>query len=100
MGTEFARVGVVVLGRMGAGIARLLARGGLDVVGIEINDEALARGKAHLEGSTGRAVKRGRLTEDGQKEILGRITLSTDFEDLADRDLVIEAVPERLELKR
>ncbi len=85
---------------MGAGIAEVLARGGLAVVGIEVNREALDRGRGNLESSTGRAVKRGRLTEDAQREILDRITLSTDFADLGDCDLVIEAVPERLDLKR
>ncbi|WP_433474120.1 3-hydroxyacyl-CoA dehydrogenase family protein [Spirillospora sp. CA-142024] len=99
-GGSFSRVGVVGLGTMGAGIAEVLARGGLAVVGIEVNRDALERGRGHLEGSTGRAVKRGRLTEDAQREILGRITLSTDFADLGDCDLVIEAVPERLDLKR
>ncbi|GGU98426.1 3-hydroxybutyryl-CoA dehydrogenase [Actinomadura cremea] len=97
---SFIRVGVVGLGTMGAGIAEVLARGGLAVVGIEINADALERGRGHLESSTGRAVKRGRLTEDAQREILDRITLSTDFADLGDCDLVIEAVPERLDLKR
>ncbi|KAB2345978.1 3-hydroxyacyl-CoA dehydrogenase family protein [Actinomadura rudentiformis] len=99
-GGSFSRVGVVGLGTMGAGIAEVLARGGLAVVGIEINQDALDRGRGNLEGSTGRAVKRGKLTEEAQREILDRITLSTDFADLAECDLVIEAVPERLELKR
>ncbi|MES9536004.1 MULTISPECIES: 3-hydroxybutyryl-CoA dehydrogenase [unclassified Actinomadura] len=99
-GGSFNRVGVVGLGTMGAGIAEVLARGGLAVVGIEVNREALERGRGNLESSTGRAVKRGKLTEDAQHEILGRITLSTDFADLGDCDLVIEAVPERLDLKR
>ncbi|MEU9871346.1 3-hydroxybutyryl-CoA dehydrogenase [Actinomadura sp. NPDC048021] len=99
-GGSFSRVGVVGLGTMGAGIAEVLARGGLAVVGIEVNREALERGRGNLESSTGRAVKRGRLSEDAQREILGRIALSTDFADLGDCDLVIEAVPERLDLKR
>ncbi|TDB85901.1 3-hydroxybutyryl-CoA dehydrogenase [Actinomadura sp. 7K534] len=99
-GGSFSRVGVVGLGTMGAGIAEVLARGGLAVVGIEVNQDALERGRGHLENSTGRAVKRGRLTEDAQREILGRVALSTDFADLGDCDLVIEAVPERLDLKR
>ncbi|MGI5207164.1 3-hydroxyacyl-CoA dehydrogenase family protein [Spirillospora sp. CA-108201] len=99
-GGSFSRVGVVGLGTMGAGIAEVLARGGLAVVGIEVNREALERGRGNLESSTGRAVKRGRLTEDARREILGRITLSTDFADLGDCDLVVEAVPERLDLKR
>ncbi|TDC58060.1 3-hydroxybutyryl-CoA dehydrogenase [Actinomadura sp. KC345] len=99
-GGSFSRVGVVGLGTMGAGIAEVLARGGLAVVGIEVGTEALERGRGHLEGSTGRAAKRGRLTEDARREILGRVTLSTDFADLGGCDLVIEAVPERLDLKR
>ncbi|WP_030169508.1 3-hydroxyacyl-CoA dehydrogenase family protein [Spirillospora albida] len=99
-GGSFSRVGVVGLGTMGAGIAEVLARGGLAVVGIEIDRDALERGRGNLESSTGRAVKRGRLTEDAQREILGRIELSTDFADLGDCDLVVEAVPERLDLKR
>jgi 3-hydroxybutyryl-CoA dehydrogenase len=98
--SRFGKVGVVGLGTMGAGIAEVLARGGRDVVGIEIDDAALARGRAHLESSTGRAVKRGKLTEEAQSAIWDRITWSTAFADLSDRDLVIEAVPERLELKR
>jgi 3-hydroxybutyryl-CoA dehydrogenase len=98
--STFGKVGVVGLGTMGAGIAEVLARGGRNVVGIEVDDDALARGRGHLESSTGRAVKRGRLTEDARSAILDRITLSTHFADLSDRDLVIEAVPERLELKR
>lgn len=97
---SFRKVGVVGLGTMGAGIAEVLARGGVETVGIEINDEALARGRSHVETSTGRAVNRGKLTEEGQAEIIGRILFSTDFASLSDCDLVIEAVPERLELKR
>ncbi|GAA3232932.1 3-hydroxyacyl-CoA dehydrogenase [Actinocorallia longicatena] len=96
---SFEKVGVVGLGTMGAGIAEVLARGGIATVGIEIDDEALARGRANVASSTGRAVKRGKLTEEGQAEILGRILFSTDFADLADCGLVIEAVPERLDLK-
>ncbi|MFC7729927.1 3-hydroxyacyl-CoA dehydrogenase [Actinomadura keratinilytica] len=99
-GGSFSKVGVVGLGTMGAGIAEVLARGGLAVVGIEVGPEALERGRGHLESSTGRAVKRGRLTEEARREILGRVTLSTEFADLGDCDLVIEAVPERLDLKR
>ncbi|MFI0367632.1 3-hydroxyacyl-CoA dehydrogenase family protein [Actinomadura sp. 1N219] len=99
-GRSFSRVGVVGLGTMGAGIAEVLARGGLAVVGVEVDRDALERGRGHLETSTGRAVKRGRLSEEAQREILDRVTLSVDFADLGDCDLVIEAVPERLDLKR
>ncbi|MFC6886944.1 3-hydroxyacyl-CoA dehydrogenase family protein [Actinomadura yumaensis] len=97
---SFSRVGVVGLGTMGAGIAEVLARGGLDVVGVEVDAEALERGRGHLERSTGRAVERGRLTGEARDAILGRTTLTTEFADLGGCDLVIEAVPERLDLKR
>jgi 3-hydroxyacyl-CoA dehydrogenase-like protein len=99
-GGAFGRVGVVGLGTMGTGIAEVIARGGVPVVGIEISEDALARGRGHLEKSTGRAVKRGRLTAEAQAAILERVTLSTSFDSLSECDLVIEAVPERLELKR
>ncbi|MBW8483871.1 3-hydroxyacyl-CoA dehydrogenase [Actinomadura parmotrematis] len=99
-GDSFSKVGVVGLGTMGAGIAEVLARGGLPVVGVEIDEAALERGRGHLEKSTGRAVKRGRLTADAQRGILDRVELSTDFAALGECDLVIEAVPERLDLKR
>jgi 3-hydroxybutyryl-CoA dehydrogenase len=97
---EFRTVGVVGLGTMGAGIAEVFARNGISVVGVEINDEALNRGRQHLEHSTGRAVKRGKITEADQAEILGRITLTTEMKDLADADIVVEAVVESLEVKK
>ncbi|MDN3351741.1 3-hydroxyacyl-CoA dehydrogenase [Actinomadura sp. DC4] len=100
MSASLSRVGVVGLGTMGAGIAEVLARGGYDVVGVEVNDDALQRGRGHLEKSTGRAVRRGRLSEAERQAILGRVALDTSFAALADCDLVIEAVPERLDLKR
>ncbi|MCD0451354.1 3-hydroxyacyl-CoA dehydrogenase [Actinocorallia sp. API 0066] len=95
----FGKVGVVGLGTMGAGIAEVLARGGIDTVGIEVNEAALERGRTTVENSTARAVTRGRLTEEAREQILGRLTFSTDFTDLGDRDLVIEAVPELIDLK-
>ncbi|GAA0315649.1 3-hydroxybutyryl-CoA dehydrogenase [Actinoallomurus spadix] len=100
MAASLNKVGVVGLGTMGAGIAEVLARSGLSVVGVEVGDEALRRGRGHLERSTGRAVKRGRLSVDEQQAILGRIELSTSFGALGDCDLVVEAVPEQLPLKR
>ncbi len=56
MSREITRVGVVGLGTMGAGIAEVFARSGYDVVGLDINEAALERGRGHVEGSTGRAL--------------------------------------------
>jgi 3-hydroxybutyryl-CoA dehydrogenase len=100
MSAQFAKAGVVGVGTMGAGIIEVLARNGLDVVGVEIDDKALARGRAHLESSTARAVKGGKLTETERDELLARVTLTTDLGGVAEADLVIEAVPEDLDLKR
>jgi 3-hydroxybutyryl-CoA dehydrogenase len=97
---EFHRVGVIGLGTMGSGIVEVLSRNGLDVVGVERDDESLARSRGHIQQSTDRAVQRGKLTADEQQEMINRIRFSTNVNDLADCDLVIEAVPEHLDLKR
>ena len=97
---QFSTIGVIGLGTMGAGIAEVFARNGYDVIGLEINDEHIVRGREHLEHSTGRAVRREKMTEAEQKELLDRITLTTDMADLAKADFVVEAVVESLEIKK
>ena len=96
----FGTIGVIGLGTMGAGIAEVFARNGFSVVGVEQNDEGLTRGRQHLEHSTGRAVKRGKMSEAEQAELLGRVTFTTEMKDLVDADLVVEAVIESLEVKK
>ena len=100
MSSTFTTIGVVGLGTMGAGIAEVFARAGYSVIGLEATAEGMERGRAHLEHSTGRAVARGKLSEEDQAALLGRITLTTDIRDLAGADLVVEAVVESLELKK
>jgi 3-hydroxybutyryl-CoA dehydrogenase len=100
MARDFRTVGVVGLGTMGAGIAEVFAREGLQVVGIEPTEEALERGREHLRNSTDRAVRREKLTEAERDALVARVRFSTSMEDLADVDLMVEAVPERLELKQ
>ena len=97
---DFSSVGVIGLGTMGAGIAEVFARNGYRVVGVEVNDETLDRGRQHVEHSTGRAVKRGKLTAEQQAELVGRITFTTDMADVKDCGLVVEAVVEQLPVKR
>jgi 3-hydroxybutyryl-CoA dehydrogenase len=99
-GPEIRRVGVVGLGTMGAGIVEVFARNGLDVVGVEISAEAVERGRGHLEHSTSRAVARGKLAEADRDAMFARIAFGTSLEDLAECDLVVEAVPEHLDLKQ
>jgi 3-hydroxybutyryl-CoA dehydrogenase len=100
MPREFTQVGVVGLGTMGAGIAEVFARTGLSVIAAEVDEAAVGRGRGHVEGSTGRAVARGKLSEEDHRALLDRITYTTDLNDFADVDLVVEAVPEHLDLKR
>ena len=99
MARELSEVGVVGLGTMGAGIAEVLARAGLSVTAVEVDAPSLDRGRGLVEQSTGRAVGRGKLLDADRDAILGRIRYSTALADLADAELVIEAVPERMDLK-
>ncbi len=93
-------VGVVGLGTMGAGIAEVFARNGFTVIGVDVDDDGVARGRGHLENSTGRAVKRGKLDEAAREELLGHISYATELKALADADIVIEAVVENIEVKK
>jgi 3-hydroxybutyryl-CoA dehydrogenase len=100
MTREIRTVGVVGLGTMGAGIAEVFARQGLSVIGIEPGPAEVARARQRLAGSTDRAVARGKLATGDRDDLIGRIEVTDDFDRLAQADLVIEAVPEHLELKR
>jgi 3-hydroxybutyryl-CoA dehydrogenase len=97
---EIRRVGVVGLGTMGAGIAQVSVQSGFDTVGREMSDELAERGRATIERYLARGVEKGRLSEADRDAAVGRLTLTTNLADLADCDLVIEAVLEELELKR
>ena len=97
---DFRSIGVIGLGTMGAGIAEIFARNGFQVVGVELNDETLERGRQHLEHSTARAVKRGKLSESDQKDLIDRVTFTSDLADVKDADLVVEAVVEQLDVKQ
>ncbi len=97
---EIRKVGVVGLGTMGAGIAQVSIQSGFDTVGREVNAELGERGRATIERYLTRGVVKGRLSEADRDAALGRLTLTTDLGELADCDLVIEAVLEELELKR
>jgi 3-hydroxybutyryl-CoA dehydrogenase len=100
MGREFSKVGVIGLGTMGAGIVEVFARNGLDVTAVEASDAAVEHGRGVLRHSTERAVARGKLTPEDQAALHSHVRFTTALEDLADRDLVVEAVPEHLDLKR
>src|ERR1051326_2616841 len=94
------RVGVVGLGTMGAGIAQISVTAGHDTVGREVSMELAERGRGTIERYLGRAVEKERMTAGERDAALGRLALTTELDDLADCDLVIEAIVEELEPKR
>ena len=93
------KVGVLGAGMMGAGIAYVCARAGMEVVLKDVAQEAAEKGKAYSEGLLDKAISRGKSTEEKKAELLGRITATADPADLAGCDLVIEAVFEDPSLK-
>ena len=100
MAREIRTVGVVGLGTMGAGIAQIAALAGNDVVGREVSEELNERARGRIEHSVGRAVEKGRLDAAERDAALGRLRTTTELADLAECDLVIEAIVEELEPKR
>src|SRR6195952_2975498 len=100
MAREFKTIGVVGLGTMGAGIAEVFARHGYDVVGVEVDEDGVERARQHLDSSTGRAVSRGKLSEEDQQALLQRVTFATELAELKSADLVVEAVVESPEIKK
>jgi 3-hydroxybutyryl-CoA dehydrogenase len=99
MAHQFATVGVIGLGTMGAGIVEVFARNGLEVVAVEVSAAAIEKGQAVLRHSTDRGLSGGKLTPQEQTELHDRVLFTSDIADLAECDLVVEAVPERLDLK-
>ncbi|HEX2051262.1 MAG TPA: 3-hydroxybutyryl-CoA dehydrogenase [Actinomycetota bacterium] len=100
MSIEIRRVGVIGCGTMGSGICEVCARAGIEVVFSEPTDELIAAGRERIARGIERAVARGRLERADADAILGRIRGTTSFDDLRDCDLVVEAVPEHLDLKK
>jgi 3-hydroxybutyryl-CoA dehydrogenase len=97
---KFEKIGVVGFGQMGSGIVQVVAAAGYPVIAREEEQQYLEKGLARITKLLDRAIEKGKSTEDDKKALLGRITTTVKLEDLADCDLVIEAVPETLELKR
>ncbi len=93
------RVGVVGCGLMGSGIAEVAARAGARVSVVERDDAALAAGRDRVERSLSRAVSSGKMAEEEAERIRASLSYSIDFTELADCELVIEAVAENEEVK-
>ena len=96
---EIRKVGVLGCGLMGHGITQVSAQAGYDVIVRELTDELAAKGVGKIEKQLARAVEKERMTQDDADAVRGRITTTTEYTDLADCDLIIEAITESLEDK-
>ncbi len=94
MSESIERLGVVGAGLMGAGIAEVGAKAGIDVTVCDINDAAVSAGRSRIETSLQKAVRAGKLDDDAAMAAQARIRFVTDIGELADRQLVVEAVRE------
>lgn len=96
---KIKKVGVVGCGLMGSGIAEVAAKGGFEVVVREVTDDLLEKGRGRIRKSLDRAVEKEKLTEDEHDAALSKLSFTTDVDDLAECDIVIEAIVENLEAK-
>jgi 3-hydroxybutyryl-CoA dehydrogenase len=97
---EIRKVGVLGCGLMGSGIAQVAATAGFDTVVKEVSEDLIAKGFGGIEKSLAKFAEKGTITSDQQKEIRGRLSGTTSFGDLADCDIIIEAIIENLDEKR
>ena len=95
-----SKVGIVGGGQMGGGIAEVCAKAGVDVVIVEVTEDLANRSRAGITRSLDKAVDRGKLDGGGRGAALALLTFTTDLEAFADRELIIEAVVEDLQVKR
>ena len=96
---EITRVGVVGCGLMGSGIAQVAAVAGFDTVVRDVSQPLLDRGRAGILKSLGRMVDKGTITSEARDASLGRLRFVTELTELKDRDIIVEAVTEDLDLK-
>jgi 3-hydroxybutyryl-CoA dehydrogenase len=99
MAQQIEKVGVLGAGLMGHGIAQVAAQSGYQVVLREVDDATLAKGVGKIEKQLARAVEKGKSSQEDADAVRARITATTHYRELADCDLVIEAITENLALK-
>ena len=97
---EIKKVGVLGCGLMGSGIAQVAASAGFQTVVREVSEEFIQKGFTGIEKSLAKFAEKGTITAEQQQEIRGRLTGTTTFDDLADCDIIVEAIIENIEEKR
>lgn len=99
MSNPIERVGVIGAGQMGAGIAEVSARAGVDVLVFETTDALVTAGRNRITKSLERGVSAGKVTDREKSAALAKLSFTTDLADMADRQLVIEAIIEDVAVK-
>ncbi|MCL0087801.1 3-hydroxybutyryl-CoA dehydrogenase [Dehalococcoidia bacterium] len=97
---QIKKVGVIGCGLMGAGIAQTCAQSGYETMVSEVNEELLNKGLGMIKAQLARSVQKGKLTKEDEERILGRLKGTTKLSDFNGCDLVIEAIIEKMELKK
>ena len=94
------KVAVIGAGLMGSGIAQTCAQAGYETINIDAFAPAIEKAKANIDSLFNKKIAKGKMTEEGKAEILGRLTYSSKFEDVKGAELIIEAVPEKIDIKK
>lgn len=94
------KVAVIGAGLMGGGIAQTCAQAGYDVINIDLYEPALEKAKSTINKLYDKKIAKQKMSEDEKKEIMNRITYSNDFADVKGAKIIIEAVPEKIEIKK
>ena len=97
---ELKKIGIIGGGTMGTGISMAAMNAGFEVIMVEQNDEAIQKAKAKINSTYERSVKLNRITTEQKQKIMDLFSATTDFSDLRDRDLIIEAVFENMDVKK
>ena len=97
---DLKKIGIIGGGTMGTGISMAAMNAGFDVIMIEQNNEAIQKAKAKINSTYDRSVKLNRITTEQKLKIMDLFSATTDFSDLEDRDLIIEAVFENMDVKK
>ena len=97
---ELKKIGIIGGGTMGTGISMAAMNAGFEVIMVEQNDEAIQKAKAKINSTYERSVKLNRITTEQKQNIMDLFSATTDFSDLRDRDLIIEAVFENMDVKK
>lgn len=94
------KIAVIGAGLMGSGIAQVCAQSGYEVTNIDVSRDAIDKAKANMEKLFAKKIAKGSMTAKEKNVIFGRLTYSERMEDANDVDMIVEAVPEKMELKK